>query len=110
VNNIASTALIFVLLLFVLAAALPVMYAAWRRGMFDGRALELWQVMRRRGLSTDEAAGRERALAFATRRCVVCPSTAECRTWLASGKRAGLEEFCPNAGFLDSLAEPQHRA
>jgi len=109
-DSIASTVLIVVLLLFIVGAAAHAIYAGWRRGMFDGRALELWQMMRRRGLSADDAAGRERTLALATRRCVMCPSTEECRTWLASGKRAGLEEFCPNAAFLESLAEPKHRA
>jgi Family of unknown function (DUF6455) len=111
-DSIASTVLIVVLLLFIVGAAAPAIYAGWRRGMFDGRALELWQMMRRRGLSADAdaAAGREHALALAARRCVMCPSTEECRTWLASGKQAGLEEFCPNASLLESLAEQKHRA
>jgi Family of unknown function (DUF6455) len=56
------------------------------------------------GLSPAEAAAQEsRGLAYAVRRCTLCPSVDACREWLASGSREGLERFCPNASLIERL-------
>lgn len=81
----------------------PVLYAAWRRITSREADLEIWRVMRRRGLARGDAAGRESGLSRAVRRCVACPSLDQCQDWLASGRKDGLDEFCPNAPFYAAL-------
>jgi hypothetical protein len=94
------------LLLILVAAAAPGLYAIRKRMSGGGGQLELWRVMHRRGLSITDAAEQPRSLALAVRRCTLCPSTEACDEWLASGARDGQEDFCPNAEYLHKLERP----
>lgn len=60
------------------------------------------EVMRRHGLVLHDLRGALLAyeVASAERRCALCASKRECRTWLASGQREGCVGFCPNSEFF----------
>jgi hypothetical protein len=67
--------------------------------------LEIWTLLRRRGVSVAEATESPRDFALALRRCALCARVEACKKWLASGTREGHEEFCPNTAFLYRLEE-----
>ncbi len=99
--------LIVALLVLMAAAASPAIFAFWRKGLSAQAELELWSVMQRCGIELADTAGRERELGVAASLCVTCPGLDACREWLASGKPDGFDAFCPNAGFIASLAGAQ---
>lgn len=105
-SSIASFALLAVLLLLA-ASASPAFFSLWSRAMTQERELEMWRMMRRRGLVGDDA--RPGEMATAIRRCTLCPSVDECRAWLASGRSDGLEDFCPNVRFFETLEKAPQR-
>jgi hypothetical protein len=97
---------LFVLAFFLLliAAAAPGIYALRKRMTATGVGpLELWRVLHRRGLGEEDTARDPRGLGYAVRRCMLCPSVETCHEWLEGGKRDGLEEFCPNASYVQKL-------
>ena len=96
-------------LLLVTAAAVWQSVVAWRRAMSSTRTLQIWQAMRRRGLEPADAAGEERALAVAVRRCTMCSSLDECEHWLA-GERDDPGSFCPNTMLMENLQRTKQRA
>jgi hypothetical protein len=98
-----ETLVILGLLLMVLAAAAPGLYALRRRMVTGNGPLEFWSVLQRRGLGQADTAQDPRALGVAVRRCMLCPSVDACTEWLASGAREGLDGFCPNAAYLKKL-------
>ena len=92
------------LLLFAgLVAAVPMAFAGWRRLVAREGDLQIWRVMRRRGLEAQSIGAKDATLARAVRRCVMCPSIDDCDHWLASGNREGLGLFCPNATFFREI-------
>jgi hypothetical protein len=98
-----ETLLILIVILVLVAAVAPGLYALRKRMIADSGQLELWRVMQRRGLSVDAAAEEPKNLALAMRRCTLCPSLDRCGEWLASEARDGLEDFCPNGRYLRTL-------
>ena len=94
---------IFGLLLAVLAAGAPFLYALRKRSLASADQLEFWRVLQRRGLSAADAAAKPVALGAALRRCTFCPSVDACTEWLASPADERLDEFCPNAYYLKEL-------
>lgn len=72
----------------------------WRTALDEETPLRLFQVLERRGKRAPDLDSDLYAGANAVRRCVFCRARAECDAWLASGRRDGLEQFCPNAGFV----------
>jgi hypothetical protein len=64
--------------------------------------------MRRRGLAAEDAAGAERHLAIAARRCSVCSSQQECEHWLETRNDAP-GAFCPNTTFMENLSRAKRR-
>ena len=107
--DVLATVVVLSLLLALAAACVPSLAAAWDRAMNSNGELEMWRVMRRRGLVADDARVAPVAMAQAIRRCQLCPSADDCRAWLASGRVAGTEEFCPNERFFESLDSAPHR-
>lgn len=97
------SALLLGLFLLGAAAAAPAIYATWRRVIGHASDLQIWEVMRRLGISRAHARGRERELVVAAHRCIACPSTAQCDAALASGRPLELEAYCPNAVFVRFL-------
>ena len=91
------------LLLVVIAAVAPGIYALRKRMGAGGRKLELWSMLHRRGITDGDALEEPRPLAMALRRCALCPSVEECRDWLASGAREGFDAFCPNSRYIRRL-------
>lgn len=85
-------------------------FEKWSRMMAADDKLELWSVMRQLGIAREDAGREPRALAIATRRCVLCRNLKECDRWLAAGGGDGLDGFCPNAMFLDNLQAAKRRA
>jgi len=77
--------------------------------MKQAGTLQIWRAMERRGLEPEDAAGEERALAVAVRRCTLCPGVEQCEHWLA-GEPADPAAFCPNDTFLENLARTKGRA
>lgn len=71
----------------------------------------LGQMMRNCGVDPERLAHDRLGLTFATvaRACMACPSTEECRHWLATAETDGRSEppaFCPNAErFRQARAE-----
>lgn len=107
--DLAGTIVVLFLLLALAAVSVPSLAAAWDRAMNSNGELEIWRVMRRRGLVVDDARVAPAAMAQAIRRCQLCPSVESCRTWLASGQVAGTDEFCPNERFFESLHSAPQR-
>jgi hypothetical protein len=62
--------------------------------------LRFTEMLARQGLQPGEELSQVHAEAFAARRCVFCRSKAQCDAWLASGRREGFEDFCPNAWYI----------
>jgi hypothetical protein len=73
----------------------------WHAAMHDDGRLRLAELLARRGARLDDDSTDVYRAAIATRRCVFCNTKEECDAWLASGKREGLERFCPNAEFVE---------
>jgi hypothetical protein len=70
----------------------------------DIASLELWEILRRRGLR--HAADRDpQALAQAVERCTVCRSSAQCRRLLSGGQDEKVAAFCPNVMYLSHLRD-----
>jgi hypothetical protein len=99
--------LALLLLFAALVAALPLAFAGWRRLVSREGDLQIWRAMRRLGVEGQDMACQDRNLARAVRRCVMCPSIDDCDSWLASGRREGINLFCPNATFFDNIAGPK---
>src|SRR5574341_1101607 len=95
---------VLALLALMIAAIAPSLYAL-RRRMADGGQLEFWRMLRHHGLDPEPAAG-DRALAVAVRRCTLCANVDTCKEWLANGGGQELEEFCPNARYMERLEGP----
>ena len=95
---------------FIAAVTAPAVYGLWRRVMSENSDLQLWPVMARKGLDAHDAAGKERELVIAGRKCLACSYTARCDAWLASGHQDGLEAFCWNHVFFDQLRLGKRRA
>ena len=104
------TVTLLLLLLMVAASTSPAFFASMR-AMSRSREseLEMWQMMRRRGLAADGPSLPPGDLARAVRRCTFCPSVDVCHRWLAAQRTEGAEEFCPNIRFFQSLESEQHR-
>src|SRR5437867_3854652 len=102
-----SISLTLILLFAAAVAALPFIHGAWRRISARESDLQIWRVMARRGIVTDDAPAAQAKLARAVRRCVLCPSIEQCDHWLASDGKASLAEFCPNATLFDELGAKQ---
>lgn len=98
-----ETLLVLTLLLLLVAATAPGLYALRKRLSAGAGELEIWRAMSRLGLSPADAAEEPRNLALAMRRCTLCPTVDTCHEWLASGRREGLGAFCPNAAYLRKL-------
>ena len=107
-NVILVVILAFVL--FIAAVTAPALYGLWRRVMSENSDLQLWPVMARKGLGPHDAAGKERELVIAARKCLACNNTSRCDAWLASGHKDGLEAFCWNHAFFDGLKLGKRRA
>jgi len=105
-----ETFVILALLVMLVAAVAPGLYALYKRTSSRSAQMELWRAMHRRGLSPADAAEEPRNLALALRRCTLCASVDTCDEWLASGAREGLEEFCPNAAYFKKLERLAGRA
>ena len=71
--------------------------------------LELWEILRRRGLR--DAANREpQALSQAVERCTACRTSAECGRLLAAGQDEKIAAFCPNLMYLSHLRNMERHA
>jgi len=107
--DLIFSAAIVTLLIIAAAAVWPAMYAVFSRAVAsDTRELNLWQVMRRRGLSG--LSGRDPEIARAMYRCIACPEAARCDGLLAESRFDEVDRFCPNRPFLDQLAAKHRRA
>lgn len=91
------------LLALLIAAIAPSLYAL-RRRMAGGGQLEFWRMLRHYGVNPAPAG--DRALAVAVRRCTLCANVDTCNEWLAKGGKGKLEEFCPNARYVERLEGP----
>jgi hypothetical protein len=99
-----ETLIYLALFILLLAAVAPALYVLGRRMAARPGQLEIWRVMHRVGLAPAQVAAEEsRGLAYALRRCTLCPSVDACHEWLDSGSREGLERFCPNASLIERL-------
>ena len=84
-------------LAFVAAVVLyALLTAVWRLLKEEGR-LRLHRMLRRHRAQADLGT---RAGTLATRRCIACPSQAECDAYLRGGDSGAPAAFCPNAEFI----------
>ena len=74
------------------------------------RALNFWQLVRRRKMTLKDFTGRERDLNHAMYRCVGCHEAARCDAALAEGRMDEVDAFCPNRRLLDDVAAKHRRA
>jgi len=78
--------------------------AAWpMAARVERQARLMGEVMQRVAVDPGSAAREGRGIAFAaaSRRCLVCRNSEECRRWLDQGGADGAPGFCPNASFFD---------
>jgi hypothetical protein len=68
------------------------------------------RMMTQRGLSPDDAAGREYDLVMAMNRCASCKSAEQCRDSLDAGRGRDARAFCANASFFARLEVGARRA
>ena len=109
--DLTFSAAVVTLFIIASAAAWPAMYAMWSRIVAsDTRELNFWQMVRRRGLSEKDLAGKERDVARAMYRCIGCHEAARCNERLAASRFDEVETFCPNRPFLDTLTAKHLRA
>ena len=94
---VVAVTIVFLALLTVLLFAVARML---RMGLHDDGRLRLAELLERRGAKLEVDALDTYAPAIAARRCVYCTAKKECDAWLASGKRDGYAQFCPNAEFV----------
>lgn len=95
VNAAAALAGLVIVIGLIVYAALA---ASFRIVRDDGR-LRLVEMLRKQGTAPDEALGvGGYQAAIAVRRCMMCAHKAQCDEW--SGANRGMEDFCPNAGFI----------
>jgi len=71
--------------------------------------LELWEILRRRGLR-DAANRQPQALSQAVERCTACRSSAECSRLLAVEQDEKIAAFCPNLMYLSHLRDMERHA
>ncbi|HVB49153.1 MAG TPA: DUF6455 family protein [Burkholderiales bacterium] len=104
----SALALIAVSVLGALAATVvlsaPVLLGWYRSAITREGSYPLGALMQRLAISADDAAGHEYALTAAVSQCASCGAAERCRDWLASGRREGVETFCPNASMLRDLS------
>ena len=91
--------------LLALAFGIPSLLRTFRRAITTESPLPFGKMMKRLGVSPDDALGSEHELAVAASRCGSCKSEEECRKWLASSARPGSPDFCPNRVFLAELKQ-----
>ena len=89
--------------------------ARWPMATVERQARLMGEVMEHLAVDPGAAAreGRGMAFAAASRRCLVCQRSQECRRWVDQGGADAAPEFCPNAAFLDrarTSPEPQRVA
>ena len=82
----------------------PALLGWYRRAITREGPYPFGAIMQRLAISADHAAGHEYALTAAVSQCVSCSAAERCRDWLASGRREGVEAFCPNASILRTLS------
>ena len=92
-----------------IAALLALVVVGWRRLAGRAAALQIWQAMERRGIKPADAAGDDRAMAVAVRRCALCSGVEACEHWLAGGQ-SDPAAFCPNHTYLENLERAKRRA
>jgi len=86
--------------------------AAWPMAARVERQAQLMgEVMRRVAVDPGAAAREGRGIAFAaaSRRCLLCRSSQECRRWLDAGGADVPPRFCPNAAFFDRASSSPER-
>lgn len=91
---------ILALIALALAAAAPALYAL-RRRLAQPAELEIWRMLERRG---PPERGQSRSFAMAVRRCALCTNVEQCRDWLAGRSAGSVDDFCPNARYLQKAA------
>ncbi len=82
----------------------PALLGWYRRAITREGPYPFGALMQRLAISADGAAGHEYELTAAVSRCASCNAADRCRDWLASGRREGVEAFCPNASILRDLS------
>ena len=92
------------LLLLLLAAVGPLVFAMRERWLLPAEQLELCKVLERRGLA-ERAAQNPIGFGVALRRCTFCRSVERCNDWLESPAGSELQDFCPNAAFVERVAK-----
>ena len=92
---------------FVLIGVLLVSISAvmWRRALGDDRPILLGAMLRRQGADLPDPITQTAGTDYsrAVHRCLNCSVSTSCGKWLEEGKKAGYEEFCPNAGYIEGL-------
>ena len=79
--------------------------ARWPMGKRMERQAQLMgEVMDRVAVDVNVAARESIGIAFGTasRRCMLCRSSEECRQWLDEGGGDAAPAFCPNAAFFNN--------
>jgi hypothetical protein len=98
-----ETLVVVGLLLVLVAAFSPKLYALYGRVQKKTRELEFWRALKRRGLGPLDTAQDLPALELALRRCRFCPNVRACGEWLEAGEHAGRHDFCPNTPYFERL-------
>lgn len=84
--------------------------AAWPMARrVERQARLMGEMMERLALEAGAAARDGRGLAFAaaSRRCLLCRSSQECRRWLDQGGADAAPPLCPNAAYFNRARAPQ---
>ena len=104
-STMMGTIAIYAPITMIVLILLYISFSMFERAWHEERPLLLGQMMLRQGAKAAEPVTRAAgaSLAQAVRRCVNCVQHESCGKWLDEGKKAGYEEFCPNASFIEDL-------
>jgi hypothetical protein len=82
-------------------AVLAIAFALWSHRPRADKRLRLYEMMRLRGVSLNQAAAHD--VAAAERRCAACASKKLCDELMRAGGTRGYRQFCPNALYVEWL-------
>ena len=103
-----GTLAIYAPIAMIVLILLYISISMFERAIREERPLLLSQMLLRQGAQVVHPMTRMAGASFAqaVRRCVNCVQHDSCNAWLDEGKKAGYENFCPNAPYIETLKKP----
>ena len=107
-STLMETLAIYAPITMIVVILLYVSFAMFERAIREQGPLLLSQMLLRQGAKVPDPMLRLAGASFAqaVRRCANCVQRDSCSRWLEEGNKAGYEQFCPNAAYIEQLKNP----